>query len=299
MQSVEAALVVVDSIQTTFDPQLESAPGTVSQVRHCASMLAQAAREAGTPVFLIGHVTKEGALAGPRVLEHLVDTVLYFEGDRRHSYRILRAVKNRFGSTDEIGLFEMREEGLVEVENASAALLAERTLHASGSAVTAAIEGSRALLVEVQALVARSFLANPRRTTTGLDLNRLNMLLAVLEKRVGLRLGDQDVYVNVAGGLRIVEPAVDLAVALAVASNFREEPVDPELAAFGEIGLGGEVRAVGHADRRLREAGRMGFRRALVPHSGLSRLPKDLGIELIGVRTVLDAMKAALAPAPR
>lgn len=296
MNAAEHSLVVVDSIQTTFDPQLESAPGTVSQVRHCASMLAQAARDSGAPVFLIGHMTKEGTLAGPRVLEHLVDTVLYFEGDRRHAYRILRAVKNRFGSTDEIGLFEMREEGLVEVENASAALLAERTLHSSGSAVTASIEGSRALLVEVQALVARSFLANPRRTTTGLDLNRLNMLLAVLEKRVGLRLGDQDIYVNVAGGLRIVEPAVDLAVALAVASNFREEPIAADLIAFGEIGLGGEVRSVGHADRRLREAGRMGFRRALVPASGLARLPRDPGIELVGVRTLLDALEAALTP---
>ncbi len=296
MSIAEAGLVVIDSIQTTFDPQLESAPGTVSQVRHCASMLAQVARDSGTPVFLIGHVTKEGTLAGPRVLEHLVDTVLYFEGDRRHAYRVLRAVKNRFGSTDEIGLFEMREEGLVEVENASAALLAERTMHASGSAVTGAIEGSRALLVEVQALVAKSFLANPRRTTTGLDLNRLNMLLAVLEKRVGLRLGDQDIYVNVAGGLRIVEPAADLAVALAVASNFREEPVSPEVVAFGEIGLGGEVRSVGHADRRLREAARMGFKRAIVPSSSLPRMPKDLGIDMVGVCTVLDALKAALVP---
>src|SRR5205085_1716438 len=215
--------VVIDSIQTTYDSALESAPGTVTQVRSCAAALARAAKAGGPPVFLIGHVTKEGSLAGPRVLEHMVDTVLYFEGDRQHAYRILRAVKNRFGSTDEIGIFEMSEQGLVEVENPSAALLAERASDSSGSAVAATIEGSRPLLVEVQALVSRSNLATPRRTTTGIDYNRVNMLLAVLEKRVGLRLGEQDVFVNVAGGVRIVEPAADLAVAVAIASSFREQ----------------------------------------------------------------------------
>src|SRR6185436_7390436 len=215
----------IDSIQTTYDTSLESAPGTVSQVRNCAASLTRVAKSGGPPIVLIGHVTKEGSLAGPRVLEHMVDTVLYFEGDRQHAYRILRAVKNRFGSTDEIGIFEMREDGLAEVENPSAALLAERTSGTSGSAVAATMEGSRSLLVEVQALVSRSFLANPRRSSTGIDLNRMNMLLAVLEKRVGLKLGDQDVFVNVAGGIHVVEPAADLAVCMAVVSNFREQPV--------------------------------------------------------------------------
>jgi DNA repair protein RadA/Sms len=290
-------LVVVDSIQTAYDSSLESAPGTVSQIRDCAAALARAAKGGGPPIVLIGHVTKEGSLAGPRVLEHMVDTVLYFEGDRHHAYRILRAVKNRFGSTDEIGIFEMREEGLAEVENPSAVLLAERTVDTSGSAVTSTVEGSRSLLVEVQALVARSFLANPRRTATGIELNRLNMLLAVLEKRVGLRLGDQDVFVNVVGGVRIVEPATDLAVAMAVASNFREQAIDPKTILLGEIGLGGEVRAVGQTEKRLREAARLGFTRAILSRHNAPRNAKALGVEIVAVNNVLDAMREALLPA--
>jgi DNA repair protein RadA/Sms len=293
IEAEQPALVVVDSIQTACDPALESAPGTVSQVRDCAAALSRLAKSGGPPVFLIGHVTKEGSLAGPRVLEHMVDTVLYFEGDRHHAYRILRAVKNRFGSTDEIGLFEMREEGLLEVANPSEALLAERTTEASGSAVTATIEGTRPLLVEIQALAARSFLANPRRTATGIELNRLHMLLAVLEKRIGLRLGEQDVYVNVAGGVRILEPAADLAVTLAVASNFREQPVEPNTVLLGEVGLGGEVRAVPQVEKRLREAVRLGFTRAILARRSALRL-KVPGVEIVGVGNVLEAIQAAL-----
>ena len=291
------ALVIVDSIQTTYDSSLESAPGTVSQVRNCASALARLAKSGGPPIFLIGHVTKEGSLAGPRVLEHMVDTVLYFEGDRHHAYRILRAVKNRFGSTDEIGIFEMGEAGLAEVENPSAVFLAERTSDTNGSAVTATLEGSRPLLVEIQALVARSFLANPRRTATGVELNRLNMLLAVLEKRIGLKLAEQDVYVNVAGGVRIVEPASDLAVTLAIASNFREQAVEPQTILLGEVGLGGEVRAVSQVEKRLREAARLGFTRAIVSRHNAGRLPRNLGVEIVPVHNVLEAMNAALLPA--
>jgi DNA repair protein RadA/Sms len=297
IEAAKPALVVVDSIQTTYDPALDSAPGTVSQIRSCANALARLAKSGGPPIFLIGHVTKEGSLAGPRVLEHMVDTVLYFEGERHQAYRILRAVKNRFGSTDEIGLFEMREEGLTEVENPSAALLAERTAEASGSAVAATLEGTRPLLVEVQALVARSFLANPRRSATGIDLNRLHMLLAVLEKRIGLKLAEQDVFVNVAGGVRILEPAADLAVTMAVASNFREQPVDPTAILIGEVGLGGEVRAVSQVEKRLREAARLGFQRAIVSRHNTTRLPKGLGVEIVAAGTVLDALRAALLPA--
>ena len=294
IDNVKPDLVVVDSIQTTYDTSLESAPGTVSQVRNCAAALTRIAKSGGPPIVLIGHVTKEGSLAGPRVLEHMVDTVLYFEGDRQHAYRILRAVKNRFGSTDEIGIFEMREDGLAEVENPSAALLAERTSGTSGSAVAATMEGSRSLLVEVQALVSRSFLANPRRSSTGIDLNRLNMLLAVLEKRVGLKLGDQDVFVNVAGGVRIIEPAADLAVCLSVISNFREQPVEPATILIGEVGLGGELRAVPQTEKRLREAARLGFKNAVTARHQSDRLPANLGIKVTCAATVLEAMNTAL-----
>jgi DNA repair protein RadA/Sms len=258
-------LVILDSIQTAHDPAIESAPGTVSQVRSVGAALVQAAKSCGPSVFLIGHVTKEGTLAGPRVLEHMVDAVLYFEGDRHHTYRVLRAVKNRFGATDEIGLFEMQEDGLHEVANPSAAFLAERMAGATGSAVAATMEGARPLLVEVQALVTRSYLSSPRRVVNGLDMSRAGMLLAVIEKRLGLRLGEHDVFLNVAGGVRIVEPASDLAVAVAVVSSYRDRPLRADSVWVGEVGLGGEVRSVGHLDRRLREAGRMSFAHALVP----------------------------------
>ncbi len=295
IESTRPSLVVVDSIQTTYDSSLESAPGTVSQIRNCASAIARYAKAGGPPVFLIGHVTKEGALAGPRVLEHMVDTVLYFEGDRNHAYRILRAVKNRFGSTDEIGIFEMKEEGLTEVENPSALLLSERRSDASGSAVAATMEGTRPLLVEIQALVARSFLTNPRRTATGVELNRVNMLLAVLEKRIGLKLGEQDVYVNVAGGVKISEPATDLAVTMAIASSYRDQAIDPHCILLGEVGLGGEVRAVTQVEKRIREAARMGFTKAIVAGHNAPRV-SGLGVELIKVNSVLDTMNAVLLP---
>jgi DNA repair protein RadA/Sms len=294
IESFAPAVVVVDSIQTTYDPGLDSAPGNVSQLRECAAALTRLAKQRGIPLFLIGHVTKEGSIAGPRILEHMVDAVLYFEGDRHHAYRILRAVKNRFGSTDEIGIFEMRESGLCEVENPSGALLAERSLHSTGSAVAATLEGSRALLVEVQALVSRSFLASPRRTANGIDVNRVHMLLAGMEKRAGLRLGEQDVFLNVVGGVRVVEPATDLAVTMAVASSFRDQAVDPEAVLIGEVGLGGEIRAVSQLEKRLKEASRLGFSRALIPKYGA---PKSVtGIKLCPVATLQEAIGQCLKP---
>lgn len=290
--TVKPLMVVIDSVQTTFDPSLESAPGTVSQVRNAAATLANLARNEGLCVFLVGHVTKEGVLAGPRVLEHMVDTVLYFEGDRHQAYRVLRAVKNRFGPTDELGLFEMRDDGLQEVVNPSAAFLAERSANASGSAVAATMEGTRPLLVEVQALVTRSFLSSPRRVINGLDYNRANMIMAVLEKRLGLRLGEHDVFLNVAGGVRVTEPASDLAVAVAIASSYRDSPVDSETVIIGEVGLGGEVRSVSHGDRRIREAKRLGFRRALVPRS--SKVGDTASVVLHRIRNVFEAVEISL-----
>lgn len=286
-------MVVIDSIQTASSSELDSVPGTVSQVRHCAALLTRVAKTQGVPVVLVGHVTKEGSLAGPRVLEHMVDTVLYFEGDRTHAYRVLRAVKNRFGSTNEIGLFEMQGEGLVGVENASAALLAERSPDATGSSVGAIVEGTRPRLVEVQALVTHSFLSTPRRTANGLDYNRLTMLLAVLEKRMGLRLGDQDVYLNIAGGVRVMEPAADLAAVAAVAGSFREAAIESHTVLIGEVGLGGEIRDVPHLDRRLAEASRMGFTRAVIapPRAGRAR---QAGMELVYARNVEEALRHAL-----
>ena len=297
LETVRPALAIIDSIQTMSDSTLESAPGSVSQVRACATHLARFAKTIGVPVVLIGHVTKEGSLAGPRVLEHIVDTVLYFEGDRYHAYRLLRAAKNRFGSTDELGIFEMRETGLIGVENPSAVLLAERTEGGSGSAVASTLEGSRALLVEVQALAARSHLASPRRAVTGMDPNRVNLLLAVLEKRVGLKLAEQDVFVNVAGGVKIMEPAADLATVLAVASSFREQPVEPTTIVLGEVGLAGEVRAVSQVEKRLREAARQGFEKAVISKHNAAKLPKDLGLKVISVSNVNEAILAALKPA--
>jgi DNA repair protein RadA/Sms len=299
LDSVRPALAVIDSIQTMSDSSLESAPGNVSQVRACATHLARFAKSAGVPIVLIGHVTKEGSLAGPRVLEHIVDTVLYFEGDRHHAYRLLRAAKNRFGSTDELGIFEMRESGLIGVDNPSAVLLAERAEGGTGSAVTSTMEGTRALLVEVQALVARSPLASPRRTVTGMDPNRVSMLLAVLEKRAGLKLAEQDVFVNVAGGIQIREPASDLATALAIASNFREQPVDPTAILLGEVGLAGEIRAVSQVEKRLREAARQGFTKAVLSKHNASGLPKIEGMKVIGVTSIHDALHAGLQPPKR
>lgn len=293
LEKMRPQLAIVDSIQTTQDSTLETIPGAISQVRTCAARLARFAKASGVPIFLIGHVTKEGSLAGPRVLEHIVDTVLYFEGDRQNAYRLLRAVKNRFGSTDELGIFEMQEQGLIGVDNPSAMLLAERTHEGVGSVVTSTLEGARALLVEVQGLATRSFLASPRRVVTGLDPNRVGMILAVIEKRLGLKLAEQDVFVNVAGGLRVVETAADLAVAMAVVSSFREQPVDPSAVFIGEVGLSGEVRAVNQVERRLREAARQGFQRAIIPRYNLRDIAAlhSFGMETIGVATLVEALR--------
>ncbi|MEJ2364121.1 MAG: DNA repair protein RadA [Deltaproteobacteria bacterium] len=280
------AALAVDSIQTVYTSQLESAPGSVGQVRHCADRLIQDGKRKGRPTFLIGHITKEGTIAGPKVLEHMVDTVLYFEGDRGHVFRILRASKNRYGSTNEIGVFEMKDSGLHEVANPSELLLAERPLDTAGSTVTAAMEGTRPILVEVQALTSVSSLAVPRRTSMGIDHNRLALLVAVLEKKVGLSMLHQDIFVNAVGGVRIDEPAVDLAIATAVASSFLDRTVDPHTVLLGEIGLTGEVRAVSRTDIRVKEAAKLGFRRCLLPQSNAERLTAIKPIQIIGVQSV-------------
>jgi DNA repair protein RadA/Sms len=292
-ERLSPAALVVDSIQTVYLRDLSSSAGSVSQVRECAARLLQAAKGSNIPIFLIGHVTKAGAIAGPRVLEHIVDTVLYLEGDRFHAYRLLRSVKNRFGSTQEVGVFEMAQHGLVEVDNPSQVFLAEHRRDTTGSAVAVTMEGTRPLLVEVQALTSTTSFNLPRRTANGIDLNRLLLLTAVLSKRVGLRLFNQDIFVNVIGGLRITEPAVDLAVALAIFSSFRDVPVRPDLALVGEIGLGGELRAVGQVTARLREAVKLGFSRCLVPKG--SRCEKVEGIEVLRRRSVVEAAEVALA----
>jgi DNA repair protein RadA/Sms len=283
------SVLVVDSIQTAFDPELAGAPGSVGQVRACTARLMRVAKDLGVTTLIVGHVTKDGAIAGPRVLEHMVDAVLYFEGDRDHAFRIVRAVKNRFGSTSEIGIFEMGERGLSGVDAPSTALLAERGEAVAGSAVTAAMEGSRPLLVEIQALVTPSYSPAPRRLATGVDTGRLLQVLAVLERRAGLSFAGQDVYVSVAGGLRILEPAVDLPLALALASALRDRPVPLDVAAFGELGLTGQVRPVAHATARLGEATRLGMRRVL-GHAPASLDAAD-AIGLLRVATVSDALE--------
>lgn len=294
VDELKPKFLIIDSIQTMQSPDVESSPGTVSQVRASTAALAAIAKGQGIPVFLVGHVTKEGSLAGPRVLEHMVDTVLYFEGDRHLTFRVLRAVKNRFGSTDELGIFEMREEGLVGVENPSELFLAERPQMQPGSTVTATIEGTRPLLVEIQALVAPSYLGSPRRTTNGVSRDRVSMILAVLEKRVGLSLANQDVYINVAGGIKIEEPAADMAIALAIASNFKEMPVDPKAVFLGEIGLSGEVRGCSQIDKRLKEAARLGFDMALIPGKNVGRDAKGSGIAFLGVDALREAVDKSL-----
>ena len=276
-----------------FLPDLESAPGSVAQVRECGARLMTLAKGRGIATFLVGHVTKEGALAGPRVLEHLVDTVLYFEGERHHSYRILRAVKNRFGSTNEIGVFEMAEGGLVEVTNPSGFFLAERPREAPGSVVVSSLEGTRPVLLELQALVSQASVGTPRRTVLGADYNRVCLLLAVLEKRAGVPLGSQDVYVNVAGGGRVTEPAADLGIVVAAASSYMDRVVPPDVLVVGEVGLTGEVRAVAGLELRLREAAALGFRRAIVPRSNVLE-PTKVSLDIHGVATVGDALTALL-----
>ncbi|MDR5683063.1 MAG: DNA repair protein RadA [Armatimonadota bacterium] len=286
------AVMVVDSIQTVYLPDVPSSPGSVGQVRECAAALLRLSKAEGIAAFVVGHVTKEGAIAGPRVLEHIVDTVLYFEGERHQAYRVLRAIKNRFGSTNEIGVFEMQGTGLREVPNPSAAFVTPRPEGASGAAVVCAIEGTRPLLVEVQALVAPTPFGTPRRTTAGLDYNRLLLLLAVLERHAGLAIGQADVYVNAVGGVRIADPAADLGVALAVASSLRDRALDPQALFCGEVGLSGEVRAVPQIARRLAEGSKLGFRMALVPESSLP-VPGAGTLRIVGVQTIAQALDLA------
>jgi len=294
VQELMPKMVVVDSIQTVYLDELKSTAGSISQVRECASQLMQVAKGEGIPVFLVGHVTKAGAIAGPKVLEHIVDTVLYLEGDLFHAYRLLRSVKNRFGATSEVGVFEMGSQGLIEVANPSEAFLAERLPNAAGSTIAVTLEGTRPLLVEIQALTSTTSFGLPRRTANGVDFNRLLLLAAVLSKRVGLRLSDQDIFVNVVGGLKINEPAADLAVATAIASSFKNTPVAADLAIVGEIGLSGELRAVGQLPKRLNEAAKLGFKRCLVPKSFRRQDVASDGIEVIGVRSLQEALQVAL-----
>jgi len=294
LDDLKPRALVIDSIQTVFLPELESAPGSVAQVRECGARLLTIAKGRGIATFLVGHVTKEGALAGPRVLEHLVDTVLYFEGERHHAYRILRGVKNRFGSTNEIGVFQMAESGLVEVKNPSGFFLAERPKDVPGSVIVSSLEGTRPLLLELQALVTKAAIPTPRRTVLGADYNRVCLLLAVLEKRGGVPLGTQDVFVNVAGGGRVTEPAADLGIVLAAASSYLDRPVRGDVVVAGEVGLTGEVRAVSGLEARLKEAAQLGFRHAVVPASNLTDRPK-LPLEAHGVATVDQALQELLA----
>jgi len=286
--------LIVDSIQTVYLSELQSAPGAVSQVRECASRLQEVAKQQNIPTFLIGHVTKTGAIAGPRVLEHIVDTVLYLEGERFYTYRLLRSVKNRFGATNEIGVFEMGDDGMREVTNPSEALLAERLPNASGSSILVTVEGTRPLLVEVQALASTTSFGNPRRTANGIDFNRLLLLIAVLTKRVGIQMADQDVFVNVIGGLQIDEPASDLAVAAALTSSFRNRPVAADVVLVGEVGLSGELRAIGHLETRLKEAAKMGFKRCILPASTQLKQLKNLPLQLHPVRSLEEALELAL-----
>ncbi len=285
-------IVVIDSVQTMYNDSVGSAPGSVSQVREATSVLMQIAKGMDISIFIVGHVTKEGVVAGPRVLEHMVDTVLYFEGDRHESYRILRGVKNRFGSTNEIGVFEMRAEGLAEVENPSEYMLSGKPADASGSVVACSVEGTRPMLLEIQALICHSYFNNPRRTATGTDFNRVNLLLAVLEKRLGMQLSDCDAYVNIAGGIRMNEPAIDLGIVLAIISSKLDLTIDEKTICFGEVGLSGEVRGVTMAEQRVAEAAKLGFRRCILPSVCMDAAKGIKGIELVGVSNVREALEA-------
>jgi DNA repair protein RadA/Sms len=294
IQEVKPGLLVIDSVQTTYMPELESSAGSVSQVRETSSRLRELAKASGLAVFLIGHVTKEGTIAGPRVLEHIVDTVLYLEGDRFQSYRLLRSVKNRFGATSEVGVFEMRDRGMVEVANPSEAFLAERMVNAPGSAIAVTMEGTRPLLVEIQGLTSPTSFGNPRRTPNGIDFNRLLLTVAVLTRRVGMRLGEQDVFVNVVGGLVVDEPAADLGVAAAIASSYRNVPLRADTVLIGEVGLSGELRMVGQMEARLHEAAKLGFKTAIVPRRTRRTVPWPDGIQVVEVRSLRQALEHAL-----
>jgi DNA repair protein RadA/Sms len=287
-------VVVIDSIQTVYTEALQSAPGSVAQVRESAALFTKIAKERSIPIFLIGHVTKEGTIAGPKVIEHMVDTVLQIEGDLHYAFRILRAIKNRFGSTNEIGVFEMRDTGLTEVANPSEVFLSERSFCTSGSTVVASIEGTRPILIEVQALVTSTSYNVPQRNTTGFDYRRLGLLIAVLEKRMGIMLGRHDVFVNIAGGIRIEEPAVDLGIAISIISSLRDVPVDSQTVAIGEVGLGGEVRTVSQIEKRIQEAAKLGFRRIIIPKNNHKGLPVTPGTEIVGVERIEEAVRLLL-----
>jgi len=294
IENSDVQFVVIDSIQTIYHPEVTSAPGSVSQVRECTAELMRIGKTKGIAIFIVGHVTKEGSIAGPRLLEHMVDTVLYFEGERHHTYRILRAVKNRFGSTNEMGIFEMKEFGLEEVENPSEIFLEERSQGAAGSTVVASMEGTRPVLVEIQALISPTSFGNPRRMATGIDHNRVPLLMAVLEKRVGLLLQNQDAYLKVAGGVKLDEPAIDLAIAVSIASSFRDKPTKATDCIIGEVGLTGEVRRVSRIEQRVQEAAKLGFERVILPANNLSGLKAPAGLKLLGVSSVGEALKVAL-----
>lgn len=294
VRNLKPDILIVDSIQTMYNPDISSAPGSVSQVREATLGLMKIAKQDGIATFIVGHVTKQGAIAGPRVLEHMVDTVLYFEGESHMSYRILRAVKNRFGSTNEIGIFEMGDRGLVEVINPSQMLLSGRMNGASGSCVISAMEGTRAMLVEVQALLSHSSFGVPRRNATGVDYNRVMLLMAVLEKRVGMQLGSSDSYVNVVGGIKLNEPAADLGIIAAIASSFRDREIDERTVIIGEVGLAGEVRAVNFMEKRINEAAKLGFKRCIIPQNNLSRMNDKFSIDVIGVTSVDNMLDVVL-----
>ena len=294
IESRKPKVVIIDSIQAVYLSSIQSAPGSVTQVRECTGHLLICAKNRNIPVFLVGHVTKEGAIAGPRILEHMVDTVLYFEGERHHIYRVLRAIKNRFGSTNEIGIFEMQNTGLVDVMNPSEIFLSNREEQVSGSVIVSSMEGTRPLLMEVQALVVPTNYSNPRNTAAGVDRHRIALLIAVLNKRVGIDVGDADVFVNITGGLHVDEPGIDLGVLMAISSSHRDIPVDRQTVIIGEVGLGGEIRPVTHVDRRIREAAKLGFKRAIFPEYNRKNLDIDVDIELVGVSDVYDSLGALL-----
>jgi len=290
VDTVKPDVLVIDSIQTMYSPEVTSAPGSVSQVREATMKLMVMAKQSGVPAFLVGHVTKEGAIAGPRIMEHMVDTVLYFEGDQNHVFRILRAVKNRFGSTNEIGVFEMKAAGLAEVPNPSAVFLAERAENAAGSVVTACMEGTRPILVELQALISSAGFGTPRRTILGLDYNRVSLLVAVMEKKLGLNMAGHDIFMNVAGGVKVSEPAVDLGIAAAVASSFLDRAIPEKMMLLGEIGLAGEIRGISQLAARIGEIRKMGFTRCVVPKSSLKVISKTEGLELVGINQLSEMM---------
>ncbi|MBQ8555403.1 MAG: DNA repair protein RadA [Clostridia bacterium] len=290
LRQIQPDVAVVDSVQTMYRPEMASAPGSVSQIRECTSLIMRICKETGTAIFLVGHVTKDGAIAGPRMLEHMVDVVLYFEGDKMQEYRLLRAVKNRFGSVNELGVFQMTEKGMVEVLNPSEQLLSRRAKGASGSVVFCGLEGSRPLLCDVQALASQSYFGTPRRTVGGADASRVALLLAVLEKRANQKTYNQDVYINVAGGLELSEPAADLALCMAVVSSLKDMPVGGDVAVMGEVGLAGEVRAIPQCDRRMAECQRLGFTTIVLPRENMKRIARPEGVKLVGVDTVMQAI---------